>query len=405
MACIRKRRGKWIVDYRDGAGRRRWATCATRREADDVLATKVREARQQRLGLVVDSDLTVGQYAKQWLAVVATHVKPTTISVYRTMLDKHILPVLGGVKVQTLHRAQVKALLVSKLTEGRLTRSSVRIMHAVLRSLLAAAVDDGLLVVNPADRLGRALRLIPATKVRQKQIKAMTRDQLTAFLAAAWSLGPRHRDDLRYAPLFVFLARTGCRIGEALAVQWNDLDLAKRETRIERALSGRHQVGTPKSGHGRTVDLSRDLCTTLYRLHLSRKAETLRRGWPAVPPWVFLSRAGTRFKAEAVGAAMTRVLKRAGLPGYFTPHSLRHTFASILISEGVSPAYVQRQLGHSSIQVTVDVYGQALPASSKGVDLLDRPANGSRVVAADDFAPGNVQADQVEHQDASFSGS
>jgi hypothetical protein len=79
--------------------------------------------------------------------------------------------------------------------------------------------------------------------------------------------------------------------------------------------------------------------------------------------------------------SFARVLREAKLPGHFTPHSLRHSFASLLLSDGVSPAYVQRQLGHSSIKLTVDLYGKWLPMANKAaVDRLDDAAP-SQVVA------------------------
>jgi integrase len=66
------------------------------------------------------------------------------------------------------------------------------------------------------------------------------------------------------------------------------------------------------------------------------------------------------------------VLKAAGLPLHYSPHSLRHTFASLLLQQGESPVYVQRQLGHASIQLTVDCYGGWLPHANKAaVDRLD----------------------------------
>jgi len=77
-----------------------------------------------------------------------------------------------------------------------------------------------------------------------------------------------------------------------------------------------------------------------------------------------------------------RVLKRAKMPAHFSPHSLRHTFASLLLQQSESPVYVQRQLGHASIKLTVDTYGKWLPMGNKAaVDRLDDAAPGSKVVA------------------------
>jgi integrase len=80
-----------------------------------------------------------------------------------------------------------------------------------------------------------------------------------------------------------------------------------------------------------------------------------------------------------------RSLKNAELPLHFTPHCLRHTFASLLLRQGASPAYVQRQMGHASIKLTVDTYGKWLPMGNRAeVDRLD-DQNGSKTVADEDF--------------------
>jgi integrase len=100
-----------------------------------------------------------------------------------------------------------------------------------------------------------------------------------------------------------------------------------------------------------------------------------------VPPWVFCSETGTPLNKSNVRRAFNRLLKRADLPAHFSPHCLRHTFASLLLQQGESPVYVQRQLGHASIKLTVDTYGKWLPMGNKAaVDRLDE-GNGGKVVA------------------------
>ena len=89
------------------------------------------------------------------------------------------------------------------------------------------------------------------------------------------------------------------------------------------------------------------------------------------PPWIFCSEAGTPLDHNNVVKTFKRVLKAAELPLHFTPHGLRHTFASLLLSAQVSPAYVQRQLGHASIKLTVDTYGRWLPIGNKAA--IDPP--------------------------------
>lgn len=142
---------------------------------------------------------------------------------------------------------------------------------------------------------------------RQEQIKAFTAEQLGTFLATAARTTPRA------SPLFFLLARTGMRLGEAVALQWDDLDFTAREIRVARAFSA-GRVETPKPGHGRTLDMSQQLARVLRRLEIDRKAETLRRGWREVPPWIFCSEAGTPLDHNNVAKTFKRVLKAPGSP-------------------------------------------------------------------------------------------
>ena len=181
-----------------------------------------------------------------------------------------------------------------------LARGSVRVIYSTLRALMNAGVDDGVILANPATRLERKLRIVTPAAARQEEIKAMTREQLDAFLAAAAEHEPRAY------PLLLLLARTGVRLGESLAVQWDDVDFTQRKIRVSRAFSG-GRMETPKSGHGRTVDMSQQLAKCLLRFQVARKTETLKRGWPTLPPWVLVSEPAFRSKSLTCGEC---------LPGY-----------------------------------------------------------------------------------------
>jgi integrase len=380
----RGRPGTWLADYYDAFGLRRVRSFATRREAEDFLVRVIPEARQAADAPLVDPDVRVTEYSELWLRAAAPGLKPKTLENYRHCLRLHVLPLLGARKVRELKRTQIRALLAAKLEAG-LARGSVAAIYTALRAMLAWAVDeDRVLTVNPAARLGRKLNLVASTPARQQLIKAMTGAQVAAFLAAARThprAGVRRR-----AGLFLLLARTGVRVGEARGLQWPDLDLEGHTLRIERAFSD-DRLDTPKSGYGRSVDMSRQLVEALRRLLTERKAETLKRGWPELPPWVFCTAHGQPLDRRVIARAFAAALKAAGLPPHFTPHSLRHTFASLLLERGEAVQYVQEQLGHKSITLTVDTYGRWLPkrAIRGGVDGLDEPS-GSKPVAASQSA-------------------
>lgn len=113
---------------------------------------------------------------------------------------------------------------------------------------------------------------------------------------------------------------------------------------------------------------------TLRALLIERKKETLQTGWGEVPSWVFTSETGTMIDGDNIRRRVhCKALEKAGLR-YVRLPDLRHTFASLLIEQGKSLAYVKEQLGHYSIQITVDTYGHLVPGGNRqAVDRLDDP--------------------------------
>jgi len=315
MASIFKRRGRWVLKFRDVTGRWRSPSYPTRRKAEEA-SVGVVEQRRQTVVPVVNPDITVAAYAQRWLGQIAGTVKPSTVEHYRQRVRIHIGPAFGAMKVCQLHRGAIKALLAEKLSSG-LAVDTVRLIHATLRAMLNAAVDDGVILANPATRLGKILHLVRSKATRQEEIKAFDRDQLSRFLAGVLVSVPR-----LYA-LFLTMARTGVRIGEALAFTWEDVNFDGREIRVERAVNNQGVISTPKSGHGRTLDMSMAVKDVLQRHQtklasawLQRKPEmgphgaSLPKG--EMPPWVFPSDAWTPMDHANVAKAFKRVLKRPG---------------------------------------------------------------------------------------------
>jgi integrase len=183
------------------------------------------------------------------------------------------------------------------------------------------------------------------------------------------------------------------RLGEALAPQWGDVDFAARRIRVARGVS-RGVVGPPKSGRGRNIDMSLALRGVLQGHLAAARIAWMKRGQPC-PDWVFVTGEGTLLDRNNVAKAFRRALKAAGLP-HHSPHDLRHTFASLLLQDGVSLSHVQRMLGHADPRLTATLYGEWLPIENPGaVDRLDdlpgeiaqaadppsERASGSKVVA------------------------
>ena len=163
--------------------------------------------------------------------------------------------------------------------------------------------------------------------------------------------------------------RAGLRRGELVAVQWGDIQFGKDEQDANRFIVVQHNYvrrehTTTKSKKSRRVDMSRDLRRALIELRDKRLLEAFLKGKADISDeLVFLSPDGAILDPDNLYHRYFRqVLAKAGLRK-IRLHDLRHTFGSLLIQNGASIVYVKEQMGHSSIQVTVDIYGHLIPGA------------------------------------------
>jgi integrase len=155
----------------------------------------------------------------------------------------------------------------------------------------------------------------------------------------------------------------GCRAGELAGLQWGDLDFNVKFP-LNRRGSGKLGTKT-KTGKIRRVDASDELLNELDRIRPQRQAQYLAKGQNQIPEWVFCNREGNAMDMQNVCNRYFRpTLTKAGLRQRRF-HDLRHTFASLLIQNGESLAYVRDQLGHTSIKTTVDIYGHLVPGANR----------------------------------------
>jgi integrase len=374
-------------------GKQRRGQKPSKAEAQDALDAVKAEAKTPKPATHPDADLTLSAYADNWLKRVRESVEPKTAKSYADMLRLHVRPTLADVKVGELQRGQVKELLTSKRASG-LSKDTVRLIRATLSVMLADAVDDGAILVNPASGLRGRKRLDKTTATeRQQRIRPMTRQHVAALLDLARNArdreagkvdnrapetieADRRRDQRDYA-LFLTMADAGLRPGEALALQWPDLDLTNRTMEVSRAIATGHDgtkvAKATKTGHTRIVDLTRRLADTLSRLQATGEADALAADRdPSL--WVFPSDAGTPLDYAGVARRFRALLSRAKLPRH-SPYDLRHTFATTLLAgtDTIPPApitYVAAQMGHANPATTLRHYAHWLPRGDQR--LIDR---------------------------------
>ena len=222
---------------------------------------------------------------------------------------------------------------------------------------------------SPARKLGRFTKV---DRSQQKKATALSRYEAEQFLRSAEEICPVHY------PLFLTALRAGLRRGELIALQWGDIQFGTGEEDSNRYIfvqrnwvSGRFT--SPKSKKNRRVDMSRQLRAVLIELRDRRLLEAFLKDKKSISDdLVFPSEAGTVLQPENLyHRYFLPVLDHAGLRR-IRLHDLRHTFGSLLIQGGASLTYVKEQMGHSSINVTVDIYGHLIPgADISCVDQLD----------------------------------
>jgi integrase len=268
--------------------------------------------------------------------------------------------VLGDKPIATLKRADCRELMAVCRAKG-LKIASMRGVNRTLSAVLSQAVEDALLPANPAFRMGKYLRDGDEPAV---EIQPLTREEVQQLLEIAAARFP-----VAY-PFLLAALRTGMRLGELLALEWRDLDFDARVIHVRRArVAGR--LTTTKNKTRRRVDMSLKLAEELRRLRTARKREALKAGSPMAET-VFLTAAGEPLDGDNFRRRVFQPLLVEAKVPVIRIHDLRHTFASLLIQNGESLAYVRDQLGHSSIQVTVDIYGHLVPGANRAaVDRLD----------------------------------
>ena len=340
--------GSWEAILRRGSDRKKKAI--GRGEENFQKAVRAAELLAAGLGLPLlrpAVDMTFAAMAREWHELNAGRWRPGTKERYECIIREHLRP-LEKLPLEKVDKAQVKRLLADLLQIR--SPKTVEVTHAVISGIFTEANELGYTDVNPAH--GLLKRILPSKKKRvHNEPDPFTRQDLEKFLEAAWDklLEP-------YPLILEVMAMTGLRLGEVLAMTVENLDAQNGQYNVtETTRAGR--FGPPKSGK-RLIDLDEPLVGKL-EVHIKKmRKESMAEG--RLPsPYLFpgiTQRMVQRAMQRACMAARLRVRN---------PHDLRHTYATMLLMDHYSPAYVQKQLEHSSISITVDIYGHWIPGEGK----------------------------------------
>ena len=344
----------------DGKQKRKAFYGKTRKEVQEKLTAALNDINNNTY--IEPSKITVEQWMYIWLRDYKKNsVKPKTYAAYEAHIRNHIAPDLGGYKLASLRNDMVQR-FVNNLADKELKSITIERIVGTLKTGLIQAVDNDLIAKNPASRIKMPIK-------QERTPRVLTVEEQEIFI----EVSKEHRN----GEIFILILGTGLRIGEALALTWNDIDFEKHILSVNRTqieycehVNGEtiyhRDYSTPKTKAGkRTVPLIPTLVDILLTLKEQREQE--KRKFKAAYQdngLIFCNYYGVSLNYTAISKKIQPICKKTGLDGVH-PHTLRHTFATRGLEKGIDLKIMQELLGHSSIKMTADLYTHVLPETKK----------------------------------------
>jgi integrase len=361
----------------EGKRKQVWSKGYTTRNAAET-ALREEQSRRDR-GIVLSAEkLTVREFMERWLEHMHLLGRDErTLERYRELIELHALPTIGGLEVKELGPMHLTDLYAQLQRQGRrdgkpggLHPRTVGHVHRALHRMLKQAVRWKFIALNPATDL--ELPSVPRT-----EMVTLTHEQAATLRQAA-----EHHPLMR---LLVMLGvATGARLGELLALRWQDVDLTTGTLRIGRSrriVKRRMQVKGPKTEAGyRTVVLGQSTLAALKRLRAEQVERRLAMGacYHVDEELVVCKADGSPYRPDSVSGMFREFVDRHGLPKAVHVHTLRHSAASFLAAVGVPASDIAAQLGHKDGgALALRVYIHPMPEGlARAGAQLDQVING-----------------------------
>ena len=364
-----------------------------RRRTYTVYGTKTQAQRRLR-EIVADFDrgfapppsVRLADWLARWLD---EHIRPNrsvaTTERYEGITTKHIIPHLGHRDLDRLTPRHIQQWETQLLHDGN-SPKAVGLMHTVLSGAYRHALRMELVARNPVSA-------VSPPSVQKTETLTPAEADVHAILRLAEDTGNKYAAGIR------LLAYTGLRLGEALALTWDNVNLDEGHLSVKQSLSRRKAgmvVSSPKTATGnRTVDLDEG---TVRMLREHRRQQDARRAelgeyWTERGA-VFPHDSGDWLDPARITWNISKLAERVGCPG-ITSHSLRHFHATVLLQAGVNAVVVSKRLGHANVSITLNMYGHVLPGWQKEAAALFADAMNAAEPAGDDDGQANDDAGEV----------
>jgi integrase len=366
MACIAKRRWRYVIDFYDAYGKRRWITMpkgSTKKKAHD----KLREIEDQlKRGVYLPDKRipTFKEVARDWIEYKRINLRPSTWSVYEGHTRNHFND-LNAIKINRISTAKIEKFIVDRQTEG-MNINTLRKILVTLNQIMAYAVRHGFIDYSP---VRDAERPRGQGKIKTDDIRVLSPVEINKFINSA--------KNQKYRVLFMLAIMSGARQGELIGLKWPDIDWLNNQIHIKRTFNNGGWYIPKSKASIRKIDLGSAMMVELKKWRLACPLNKLDLVFPNDAGNVIDN--STMLKGQFFPA-----LKDAGLPR-IRFHDLRHTKASIMIEQGENIKYIQTQLGHSSPSVTLDVYAHLMkPTNQEAAERFENlifEKDGSNTVA------------------------
>ena len=307
---------------------------------------------------------TYEELASLWWDNYKHTVKPNSQDATRKLLKAHVLPLFGSYKLDKLTTPLIQSIvnqLAEKTNKGE-TGAYLHYdkIHALNKRILQYGVIMQAIPFNPAREV-----LLPRNnqKANRHKIKHFDNQELKKFLGYLDSLDSNKYRHFYEITLYKFLLATGCRINEALALSWSDIDLENAIVHVTKTLNYKQEINSPKSKSSyRDIDIDRQTVAMLKQY----KRRQIQEAWQLgrTETVVFSDFIHEYPNNRTLQTRLRTHFKHADVPNIGF-HGFRHTHASLLLNSGIPYKELQHRLGHSQISMTMDIYSHLSKENAK----------------------------------------
>jgi len=347
MACIVKRRDRWVIDAYDQHGKRYRKTLpagTTKGKAREVLR-EVEEKIERRTFAHEKKIPSFSEVAGHWLEYKKSNLRETTWEMYAYLLKCHFKDI-EKTRIDMVTIATVEKFISSRQKEN-MNLSTLRKILVTFNQIMAYAVRHRHIDFNPVRDAEKPRN--QGKEVIQETIKVLNHEQINAFLGEV--------KNQKYQTLFLMAIMTGARQGELLGLKWDDVDFNRKQLHIQRTFNHGRFFAPKTKGSNRKIDLAPVVVKELAKWKLVSGTNDL--------DLIFPSDAGTPMDCmNMVHNQFHPALRRAGCPR-IRFHDLRHTTASLLLDQGENIKYISSQLGHANPTTTLNIYAHLMKTENQ----------------------------------------